>query len=174
MTAIRNRRHRRRLILALGTVTLLLVAGVLVLSGPSDATLLQDALDAGRLASLPPGAAEIEIAGTRNMFSWTTLFRFTAPAAEIDAFINGSPSLQAATPMMFDASTPYLPYSRAEPSSRRAQHDCFHLDSRYPWWDPTIRESGRRYEIRQDAQAHWGEVIVNDATNVVYIRISRS
>ena len=44
--------------------------------------------------------------------------------------------------------------------------------SRAPeWFNTEIRERGRRYAIPPKDYDNWGEVIVNDAEHVVYVKV---
>ncbi len=139
----------------------------------SERAMVSRALDLGRLAALPPSASGVHADGTSNLFSMTYLLRFDAPADEIAAFVAQSPGLRGVAPEQFTAGHMMLqrPAGGGVPADG---HRRFRLDPRYPWFDPTVRLRGRRYEIPQDANARWGEVIIDDERNTVFVQTHRS
>lgn len=134
---------------------------------------LKTTLRLGRLASLPPSATDLRIDGTSNLFSSTYHIRFQANAEDIEKFIRNSPGLNGVLPTRFDANHQHLPYSKDD-EARSVEHEYFGIDERYPWFNPIIKTRGRKYEIPQDHDANYGEVIVDDETNVVFITVSHS
>lgn len=163
----------RLLIGGFGGVVLLMIGAVVVMMWPvSEGETARRALDLARLADLPKAASSVKADGTSNMFSMTYLLRFQAPAAEIEAFITQSPGLSGIAPEIFTPEHMCLPYPQGGEADMRHHH--FRIDARYPWFDPTIRDRGRRYVIPQDADACWGEVIVDDETNTVFVQSHRS
>lgn len=156
-----------------GAVALLAVAAVVIIAWPaSEGECVRRALDLARLGELPPGASDVRAAGTSNLFSMSYVLRFRAPAGEIEDFIGRSVSLRGVAAEEFTPAHMCLPFAADAPPD--AGHHRFHRDPRYPWFDPTIRRSGRRFVIPQDAQARWGEVLVDDATGTVLVRAGRS
>jgi len=169
----------RRVAISLITLGCLVVGlGVLaflILLTPSrhdETEMAQRALDFARLAKLPASATAIKADGTDGLFSGTFLLRFQAPAADIEAFLQQSPGLNGVTPMLLTPEQMCLPFP--PDGARDGRHHCFTLDERYPWFDPTIRTRGRRFEVPQDANACGGEVFVDDETGTVFIRSHRS
>jgi len=134
---------------------------------------LKTTLKLGRLAPIPESATDLRIDGTSNLFSSTYYISFRATAKDIDNFIQNSPGLNGLLPTRFDANHQHLPFSKDD-EIRNAEHEYFGLDKRYPWFNPVITTRGRKYEIPQDHDANSGEVIINDETNVVYIKVSHS
>jgi hypothetical protein len=164
---------RRWIIGGLALMTILIVTPPIILMLPLSAgQKAHRALDLARLADLPKGASGVKADGTSNMFSMTYLLRFQAPAAEIEAFIRQSPGLQG---LAVEQPTPeHMSVQHSQGGMSLGGHHRFHIDSRYPWFDPTVRNRGRRYEIPQDADARWGEVIIDDETSTVFVQGHRS
>jgi hypothetical protein len=134
---------------------------------------LTTTLKLGRLAAIPESATDLRIDGTSNLFSSTYHIRFRASAEDIDEFIRNSPGLNGVLPTRFDANHQHLPFFKDD-EIRNAEHEYFGIDERYPWFNPIIKTRGRKYKIPQDHDANYGEVIINDETNVVYITVSHS
>jgi hypothetical protein len=133
---------------------------------------LETTLKLGRLAAIPESATNLRIDGTSNLFSSTYHITFRSTAKNIDEFIRNSPGLNGVLPTRYDANQQLLPILKGD--DRKAEHDYFAVDERYPWFNPIIKTLGRKYEIPQDHDANYGEVIINDETNVVYITVSHS
>ncbi|MBN1514652.1 MAG: hypothetical protein JXB13_21735 [Phycisphaerae bacterium] len=163
--------RRKWLILAVASVAVV-VAAVASVVRVSDNGKVRRALDLARLADWPEGATGIRADGRSNMFSTEYRLRFSAPPEAIEAWIRQSPGLKGVAPEQFTPQHMLLPYPADGETS--AEHCYFHPDPRYPWFDPTIRNRGRRYEVPQDANACWGEVLIDDETGTVYIQSHRS
>ncbi len=134
---------------------------------------LKTTLKLGRLAAIPDSATDLRIDGTSNLFSSTYYIRFQASAEDIDEFVRHSPGLNGVLPTRFDANHQHLPFPK-KGEIGNADHEYFGVDERYPWFNPIINTRGRKYIIPQDQDANYGEVIINDETNVVYITVSHS
>ena len=132
---------------------------------------LQAALSAGRLADLPDSATNVEVAGTGSSQSVTYLLKFTATVEDIEHFIAESPSIRWREPEQLGPERMYVPRTEGGDAG---PHVYFQPDSRYPWFDPTVREQGRRYVIPPERGSGSGEVIVDDGNHIVYISVSRS
>jgi hypothetical protein len=150
------------------------VAGCLLISllGACNSD-LKTTLKLGRLAAIPESATDLKIDGTSNLFSSTYYIRFQASAEDINEFIRSSAGLNGVLPTRFDANHQHLPFFKDD-EMRNAEHEYFGIDDRYPWFNPIIKTRGRKYKIPQDLDANYGEVIINDETNVVYITVSHS
>ena len=155
----------------LGTALLLLIAA----SGCGNGSLPAEALGLAGLAALPASATNVRSDGTKNTFSATYVIQFKAPAADIDAFLKASPRLAGITPEALTDQHQYIPYAEAKgETSKLESHATFHPEARFPWYVPAVRSKGRRFVIPQDRQAVYGEVVVDDAAAIVYIKVSRS
>ena len=67
---------------------------------------------------------------------------------------------------------PYTDDYKTTEEYRRAGHKTFSPDpSVPPWYREEIRGNGRRYEIPAEGFHNWGEVIVDDVNNIVYINV---
>ena len=171
---IRERTWYVKLLVAgiIGLVFLMIGAAIGImllfsLSSASEDELARRALDLPRLAELPQSASAIKADGTSNMFSMSYFLRFQAPAEEIEAFVKESPGLSGITPEVFGPQHMHLPFPQN--CNMNLMHRYFRPDNRYPWFDPTIRETGRLYNIPNDADACGGTVIINDKTNTVFV-----
>ena len=130
-----------------------------------------------RLAPLPADAADVHAASIHSS-TWASAFvRFTAPPAEIEAFLASSPGLKGIIPKGFTPTHRYLPDTQVpkhlDPDTPR-QDTYFHDYARIyhlPWFDRTITQAGRGYFVSfgPNADDEGGEVVVNDARHVVYI-----
>lgn len=144
-----KRSHPRRtwlirlLVSGFGGVVLVMIGALVVIMWPvSESEKARRALDLARLADLPKSASSVKADGTSNMFSMTYLLRFQARPAEIEAFIKQSPGLNGITPEIFTPEHMCLPYPQDGEADMRHHH--FRIDARYPWFNPTIRNRGRR------------------------------
>lgn len=163
--------RRKWLFLAVASVAAVVV-GVVLVARVGENEKGRRALGLARLADWPEGATEVRADGTRNAFSMTYLLRFSAPPEAIEAWIRQSPGLKGVSPEQFTPQRMLLPYPADGETS--TEHRYFHPDPRYPWFDPTIRNRGRRYTIPQDRNACGGEVIIDDEAQTVFVRSSRS
>ncbi len=134
--------------------------------------MLRAALRMGRLAELPRAATQVQCDGTGGSSAGMYFIKFTAPAEEIEKFIADSTELRVRAPEALGPERMYLPESqRSTSAAATAAHIYYTPDARYPWFDPALREKGRRYVIPLDRESNSGEVIIDDATQTVYIRV---
>ncbi|MFH1745439.1 MAG: hypothetical protein ABIG44_00175 [Planctomycetota bacterium] len=146
-----------------------MLAGILWTGGN-----LERALEMGRLTELPESATEVQIGGTGNVRAATFYICFSAPPEDIDGFITGSRSIGHLHPEQLSAEHMYLPArARSEDVEEAARHVYFQPDTRYPWYDPTVRTRGRRYVIPENLDGNSGEVIIDDDRHIVYVRVVR-
>jgi len=174
--AHQRRRWKRGLLIAVVTCVALCVLGGVLLPWWLRQENLRVTLRLGRLADLPTGAHDVRIDGSSSLFSSCYYLRFQAPADAIEAFVAASPGLRGLVAEQFTPAHMYLPSENSSTGIRRDGHRYFHYPdaSGCPWFDPTIRVKGRRFEIPQDANANYGEVIINDETQTVYIWVAHS
>jgi len=135
----------------------------------------QRILEYGRLASLPESATDIMVHDWSSPFSGEWYLCFCASPEDIERFLAESPSLQGQSCETFSRDRMRLPISlRADEHGISAvdAHMYFIPGSRAPeWFNTEIRERGRRYAIPPKDYDNWGEVIVNDAEHVVYVKV---
>ncbi|GJM25689.1 MAG: hypothetical protein DHS20C16_21040 [Phycisphaerae bacterium] len=171
---------RRRIVVAAFAVLGLMMVSVfsLILWLERDAAKIQGALATGRLADLPVTATNVEVETIGNMFSRQFWLRFEASPEDIEAFISESPGLAGIEPEHI-GSQPSETNDRRDGDATKVADEVtsspigtYH--DRLEWFDPEIRVRGRRYEIPWDKNANYGEVIINDETNTVYINTGHS
>jgi hypothetical protein len=136
-----------------------------------------DNLRMGQLASIPPSATGFQIGAWSSLCSSACYMRFPAPPEEIEAFIQRSPGIRGVKPERFGPGHMYLSDHDMprdiDAYERWAKHRRFHPAKGYPWFDPSIREKGRRYPISLP-DAVTGYVAVDDLRHMVFIKIDRS
>lgn len=129
----------------------------------------------GRLGPLPQSATEIRVYDWSSPFSGEWYLSFRAGPEDIDKFLAESSSLQGQEAAVFTRERMRLPESLHLSGTERLAADpniYFRNDSMAPeWFNPEIRERGREYGIPPQNHHNWGEVIVNDAEHVVYVRV---
>jgi hypothetical protein len=130
-----------------------------------------------RLAPLPADATDVHTASVHALTWESASVRFTAPPSEIEAFLASSPGLKGVAPKQFTPAHRYLPDTRIpkdlDPDVPR-RDTYFRDDARIhhlPWFDRTITQAGRGYFVSfgPNPDDDNGEVVVDDARNVVYI-----
>jgi hypothetical protein len=129
----------------------------------------------GRLASLPQSATEINVYNWSSPFSGEWYLSFRAGPEDIDKFLAESPSLQGQEAAVFTPERMRLPESLRRKGADWLTADpntYFWRDPMTPeWFNPEIRERGRAYGIPPQNHHNWGQVIVNDAEHVVYVKV---
>jgi hypothetical protein len=135
----------------------------------------QTILRNGRLADLPASASDVKAEGWSSLFSGTDYLMFKAAPKDIEKFITESKSIDA-SPKVFNENHQYLPapnnpeLRQAIDTNEYSQNEYFYRNSDWPeWFDPTINKKGRIYEIPGMNGHNWGEIIINDETNTLYI-----
>ncbi len=131
----------------------------------------------GRLADLPESATDLKVYSWSSPFSGEWYLKFKASSEDIDEFIKNSPSLKDQecikySPEKMRLLTPRDREKRME--YEQTGHKLFYPRSLSPkWYRPEIRVHGREYEVPPLAERrhNWGEVIVDDDQNIVYIKI---
>jgi len=174
LAARRRRRWIRGVLIATGVCVALCSGAGVLLSRLYRSHTLKVTLQLGRLADLPVGANDVRIDGSSNLFTSCYRIRFKATPDEIEAFVACSPGLRGIAVEQFTPEHMYLP----SPDFRNgtdADGHCYYRTARdYPWFDPTIRVKGRRFEIPQDHNANYGEVLLNAETQTVFIWVAHS
>ncbi|MHC4714193.1 MAG: hypothetical protein ACYTAN_13150 [Planctomycetota bacterium] len=117
-------------------------------------------LKKGRLAALPESATDVRTFASY----WGIYLAFHADADDIDAFLSDSPSASDPEPTVFNADHMYLPRG---PGMYLDDYGNEYFRTHYypDWFDPTITEKGRKYDIP------YGSLVVNDATNTIYVEV---
>jgi hypothetical protein len=168
---------KRSILLFFGGLTFLAVGLAGCFSSAPDNALpldehLKRFLTVGKFAPLPPTAREIKLHHIPGFLYHERFCHFIASASDIIAFVASSPAMISAPTERFDDKHQFLPIpENLEKISE--QHEYFPVRTAVcPWYDPTITVKGRRYEIDPAKAALRGEVIVNDASESVFIWIT--
>jgi hypothetical protein len=136
------------------------IAGISVFVGWRMATAQSRAItrarELARLAPLPASATDVHAVAFGDQFAPYAYVRFRAKPEDIEAFLIASPGLRGVTPEQFPLQRPLLSYPTVE------------------GFDPPVTIRGRAYDVPQDEQGNWGQVIVDDVDHVVFIRANRS
>lgn len=164
---------KKKTALAIIVVTLFIFIGVPIIMEPSDKHKIEVALKFGRLAPLPESAMKILVETRGNMMSGTFYLCFQGPSSDIEKWIKSSDGLKGVEVRHYTEKNMLLPYPNSADDSDPDQ-DYFHRNKKIPWYNPTIRKKGRRFDIPQDKEANYGMVIINDTNGVVYIKTSHS
>jgi len=126
----------------------------------------------GLFAKLPETATEVNAEMFHPWFSFAAIQYLTFKAApeDIEIFLSQSPCLKNADVEIFSPEHMYLPFSEIGNKSVYGKHEYFRPESNPPYWDNfTIKKKGRKFYIFSPKDGEYVEVIVNDATNTVYI-----
>lgn len=147
-----------------------MLAGILGTGGN-----LRHALEMGRLAKLPDSATGVMVGGTGDTDNVTLYLRFAAPPEDIDKFIADSFGVGHLPPKALGPDHMCLPATaRSTDADEAARHVYFGPDARYPWFDPTVRTKGRLYVIPRNLDGNSGEIIIDDESHVVYVKVWHS
>jgi len=128
----------------------------------------------GRLARLPESATDMRTDSWSSPFSGEWFLRFRASPEDIESFLNSSPSLEAQDSVKYTPERMRLswPKERIQEASPQDGHEYFIPGSLTPeWYNPQIRQRGRRYNIPAEGFHNWGEVIVDDEEHVVFVKV---
>ncbi|MBN2129956.1 MAG: hypothetical protein JW741_10685 [Sedimentisphaerales bacterium] len=131
----------------------------------------QEILGTAELAPLPQSATGITVYTWWTPMSGEEYLRFRARREDIEAFVAASPILKGAT---------YRVYSEAkmrllEPNrvgAATADHEYIRdYPTAPPWYMQEIRCKARRYRIPRTAYGHKGEIIIDEAHMVIYVKL---
>ncbi len=146
-----------------------------------DAPKIVGALATGRLADLPASARNVKVETSGNMFSRQFWLKFEATPEDIEAFIAASPGLKGIAPEYIGSKQPHAPLVEnattngiTEVAEQETQ-DFGELKNKPIWW--IKKEAGkrqRRFKIPWDKYQNYGEVVIDDETNTVYINTGHS
>jgi hypothetical protein len=132
-------------------------------------------IEYGRLSKLPKSATDIKGYAWSSPFSGEWFLSFKASPEDIQAFIDASQSIKDLEPQVFNSKRQYLPRPHPLPEDfylNESGHEYFSPSPSAPsWYDPTLNTKGRKYEVPAVDYHNWGEVIINDETNIVFIKI---
>jgi hypothetical protein len=177
-----KKNKKKILIIGIAFVSLVIFVLLLFTDFSSKSDKIKYLLEDGRLAPLPENAKNVQIHGWSGLFTGCKYIKFESDKNGIDQFINRSPSLQGVTPAIFNGEHMLLPYKKdsegknmnleIDLSEDYYKHEYFMKPSSMPdWYSPTIKKQGRRFRIPAKDSHNWGEVIINDENNTVFIQI---
>jgi hypothetical protein len=152
-------------------LVLIVVVGLIIANKPSNteedvARILKD----GRLYSLPKSASNVKTEGMGGLFTGEGFLSFQATREDIEIFVSNSPSIKNVKPESFNESHMYLAYP--EDDNFEEKHKYFYKHKHWPkWYDPTIKNEGRLYEIPPIEGHNWGSVIIDFGTNTVLVYV---
>jgi hypothetical protein len=163
---------------ALGALVALIVGGWLtfLFLRPEPGDMVNAALSVARLAPLPPNAADRQkLAGEGKPFVTDIYLRFQTQAEALEAWLSQSPGLLGLEPQSFDTQRRYLA-APPDPQDARtltaAGHTLFKLPSNAPvWWRPHLTHGGRVFALTLGSQLREGLLVLDDATQTVYLHI---
>ena len=139
----------------------------------------EEVLPHAQLADLPNSATSVQaIQRLRGDSSGEQYLMFQATAEDIEKFVVESQGIRDRKPEIFDSDNMYLPRKRRSKFRDKkewqeySRHEHFRRRSYWPdWFDPTIRLKGRKYDISVSEDYRRGNVVINDKTDTVYIRV---
>lgn len=138
-----------------------------------------ETLDRGRLASLPFSATDIRSHSWQGLLSGEYYVRFRAPVADVEEFLKNSPGLRGAEVKHYSPERQRrLMHDGPLPSDGPDLRHEYHHES-HPvdwWWNGELLQKGRVYSIPadEDGAHHWGRVIYDEASGVVFINVTFS
>lgn len=164
--------------------TSFLLITLVAISCSTKSTEIRNALALVDLDMIPSSSKNVEFATIGNMFSRTYYIRFEESTENIERWVNNSRVLKGITPAMYTESFQLLPSTELSKITKdyKAMHEnylnpkaeYYDGNEKIKWYKPTIEKKGRRWIIKQNRDAHYGEVIVDDISNAVFVRISYS
>jgi hypothetical protein len=122
----------------------------------------------GRLAALPGSAEDLHAHCWTGVFSGQCYLRFRAPPSEIDRFLADSPSLSQVEPVVFRSSEGP---SEHPASTRHHGFEQWTEGVDPDWYRRALPQLGRGYRIPPLNDYNWGEVVVDDAADIVYVTV---
>jgi hypothetical protein len=127
------------------------------------------------LAPLPESTTAIRVYSWSSPFSGEDFLRFTARPADLERFLSESPALQGQEPTRFSAERMRLPLPQPLPSTwdrSMDAHEYFAPRSHWPhWYKQEIRGPARKYIVQPPDYHYPGEILVDDETSTVYVRL---
>jgi len=168
---------RRRVANPLVWAVLFLVPGVLgggtlsFLSSPGSH--IRTLLAYAQLAPLPQSATAVRFYAWSSPFSGEDFLRFTADPNDIERFLAESLALQGQEPTRYSAERMRLIYPK-DFLARNVDDANEYVAPRTggpAWYKQEIRGPARKYRIQPPKYQQPGEVLVDDETHTVYIRL---
>jgi len=132
-------------------------------------------LSYGRLASLPKSARDVREYSWSSLVAGEWFLRFNAGPEDIETFINNSESIKGRDYEIYSSEKMRLPHPMDIKKSieyQKAGHVLYFPDATTPdWYIQKIDSKAREYKIPDKDKHNWGEVIVDDVNDVVYIKV---
>ena len=133
-------------------------------------------LSNANLATLPKSAYDISVYTWSSPMSGEEFLKFTASPNDIDSFLKTSPILNGLECTTYTEKHMRIPY----PNNYFFQDDEIDISHEYfhqygggapDWYKSGIRGPGRRYEIQPKGYHNPGEVIIDDQTNTIFVKL---
>ena len=132
-------------------------------------------LSHAELANLPRSAHDIRVYTWSSPMSGEEFLKFKASSDDIEIFIASSPILKNKECEKYTQKKMRLPYPKndgVEKEYLNTQHEYYIPDLSAPdWYDGEIKGNGRRYEIHPDGYHYPGELIIDDASSTISVKL---
>lgn len=128
-----------------------------------------------RLAPLPKSATEVRVYTWSSPLSGEEFLRFGADPDDIERFLDASPILRGKECYRLSAEDVKRPVGSDPEKWQRWREAQSRRDlSAPPWYLQEIRRPIRRYRIQPEGYHFPGEVLIEDQSNVVYVKLISS
>ena len=136
----------------------------------------QRILSYAQLAPLPKSAKEIKVLTWYTPMSGEEFLRFRANPVDIKSFLEHSPVLEQAEYEKYSDKKMRLFFPSDYPGRTAAylvdKHEYINKKPTAPvWYMQEIKDIARRYRIEPKGYNHAGEVIVEEKTNLIFIKL---
>jgi len=120
-----------------------------------------------KLAPLPPSATNIAYRQWSGLFTGEIYIKIQMATNDLAAFIANSPGLAQGKVEFFTRDRQHLPRPAQQSASLEPGPSYFSRHSQFPqWFDLTITNAGRRYEIWPNKR-----IYINEETATVYLHL---
>ena len=130
-------------------------------------------LSHAKLARLPKSAHDIRVYTWASPMSGEEFLKFKVNRDDIEVFIAYSPILKNKECVKYTKEKMRLPYPKNYGMEHfNASHEYFHPGLSAPdWYKGEIKGSGRRYKIHPEGYYYPGEVIIDDASCTIFVKL---
>ena len=131
-------------------------------------------LSHAELAHLPKSAHDIKVYTWASPMSGEEFLKFKASRDDIELFLAASPTLKGKKCVNYTKDKMRLPYPRdfgTKEEHFNTPHEYFSLPGAPDWYKVELKGAGRRYGIHPEGYHYPGEVIIDDESGIVYVRL---
>jgi hypothetical protein len=132
-------------------------------------------LSHAELAHLPKSAHGIKLYTWASPMSGEEFLKFKASRDDIELFLAASPILKGKECVSYTIDKMRLPYPEdygAKEEHLNTAHEYFSPDHSAPdWYKGELKGTGRRYEIHPEGYHYPGEVIIDDESGIVFVKL---